>query len=436
MKLRRTIATRLVLLTLVALGSSVSSVAKQWYVPAGGNAFRTSPEPGLDGFTPNQTLAWVSQYDVYSIFFHVDRPADLEIFAVTRSRQGESVLRVSVENVQKQIVTSGSSEVSHQIGRIVFNGPGYVRVDFQGLSKTGPLFGEVLGVTVKSETEGLVQSSILTPENNMYYWGRRGPSVHLRYQTPADIDLRYAYSEITVPEGNDIIGSFFMANGFAQGYFGFQVNSDTERRVLFSVWSPFQTDDPAEIPDDQRVKALASGPNVRIGEFGNEGSGGQSFLNYPWKAGNTYRFLTEVVPDEEGNTRYTSWFGDKSTDEWLLIASFLRPKTDTHLLRFHAFLENFHPAYGHIERQASYGNVWVVDVNGVWHQCTEAQFTTDATGSAGHRLDFAGGVKGTDFYLRNCGFFADNTTPGITLTRDSAEDERPTIDFDRLPRGD
>ena len=31
-----------------------------------------------------------------------------------------------------------------------------------------------------------------------------------------------------------------MANGFGEGYFGIQVNGPNERRVLFSVWSPFK----------------------------------------------------------------------------------------------------------------------------------------------------------------------------------------------------
>ena len=38
-------------------------------------------------------------------------------------------------------------------------------------------------------------------------------------------DIEWFYSELTVPEGNDVIGSYFMANGFSEGYFGIQVNS-------------------------------------------------------------------------------------------------------------------------------------------------------------------------------------------------------------------
>ena len=60
-----------------------------------------------------------------------------------------------------------------------------------------------------------------------------------------------------------------MANGFGEGYYGIQVNSDTERRILFSIWSPFKTDDPNSIPDDQKIKLLKKGKGVTSGEFGN-----------------------------------------------------------------------------------------------------------------------------------------------------------------------
>jgi len=210
-------------------------------------------------------------------------------------------------------------------------------------------------------------------------------------------------------------------------------NSPSERRVLFSVWSPFSTNNPREIPADQRIQLLAKGERVRVGQFGNEGSGGQSFLLYPWQAGKTYRFLTKVKPDGKGNTIYTSWFGDKAKDEWILIASFLRPKTDTNLRRFHSFLENFSPSTGHLGRKGSYGNIWCRSIDGEWFACQQARFTTDATGRGRHRLDFAGGASGSSFYLRNCGFFSPYTQPDTNLSLETQSLEPPQIDFQSLP---
>jgi len=76
-----------------------------------------------------------------------------------------------------------------------------------------------------------------------------------------------------VPAGQDINGSFFMANGFSAGYFGMQVNSPTEKRVLFSIWSPFSTNDPALVPDKDKVHLLRKGENTITQVFGGEGSG-------------------------------------------------------------------------------------------------------------------------------------------------------------------
>ncbi len=64
-------------------------------------------------------------------------------------------------------------------------------------------------------------------DKNWFYWGRRGPSGHLNYDTSVGNNVSYYYSEITIPIGYDIVGSYFMANGFDQGYFGIQVNSLT-----------------------------------------------------------------------------------------------------------------------------------------------------------------------------------------------------------------
>ena len=112
-------------------------------------------------------------------------------------------------------------------------------------------------------------------------FGRRGPSCHLAYSVPSGAGaIEWFYNEVTVPVHNDIIGSYFMATGFDGGYFGIQVNSSTERRVLFSIWSAYKTDDPSAIPADYKVTSLKAGDNVTVQDFGNKGTGKQSFLRF------------------------------------------------------------------------------------------------------------------------------------------------------------
>ena len=286
------------------------------------------------------------------------------------------------------------------------------------------------------KTDQVVQLNVglkLTYVKEDFYWGRRGPSVHLSYTTPENTDILWFYNEITVPEKEDVIGSYYMANGFGEGYFGMQVNSETERRILFSVWSPFETQDPKSIPEEYRIILLGKGEGVTTGEFGNEGSGGQSYKVFNWKAGNTYKFLLKGEPSVNNSTDYTAYFYDPETAKWNLIASFRRPHTSTYLKRPHSFLENFRTEVGHISRMGEYTNQWIMDTKGQWHELTKAKFTADATARKGSREDYAGGAVGNKFFMKNCGFINEMTTID-TFHERIANGVAPVIDFSLLEK--
>ena len=240
------------------------------------------------------------------------------------------------------------------------------------------------------------------------------------------------YSEIEIPEGYDHLGLYAMANGSREGYFGIQVNSTEERRVLFSIWSPYVTDDPSQIPEDQRIQLIKSGQDVQVDEFGNEGSGGQSWLIYPWKTGVKYSFIKSVEPDGNGNTIYTAYFKDPEEGDWRLIASFLRPQTDTWFAGPYSFLENFKPEEGYKLRKAYYGNIWAISSDDDWFQINNARFTTDDIGSIQYRLDYQGGVESNKFYLMHCGFFDLYTENYKDLTK-TDQSAPPSINFELLP---
>jgi len=304
---------------------------------------------------------------------------------------------------------------------------------------TGYQHLQLIGPAVQSITlsGAAVQGAAYVPndEGNFFYWGRRGPSVHLNYALPESVHAEWFYNEVFVPTGQDVQGSFFMADGFSVGYFGMQVNSPKERRILFSVWSPFNTNDPASIPDSQKIALVKKGKDVHAGAFGNEGSGGQSYLVYPWKAGNTYRFLLHAQPLAHDQTQFTAWFYAPEENKWRLIAGFLRPQTHTWLTGLHSFLENFDPEKGDKTRYVLFDHQWVRDEKGEWSSLHKARFTGDNTARKGYRMDYAGGVRGTAFYLQNCGFFS-GYTPLDTWWERPADPKEvpPDINFDHLGR--
>ena len=117
-------------------------------------------------------------------------------------------------------------------------------------------------------------------------------SVHLGYDAPKGNAF---YNEMTVDTSAD--GTYFMACGWNKGYFGIQELANGKKLVIFSVWDPNSGEDPKKVPDEKRVKMQHKDDAVRVGRFGNEGTGGQSFLDFDWKIGTTYRFLVTSSPD-------------------------------------------------------------------------------------------------------------------------------------------
>lgn len=107
-------------------------------------------------------------------------------------------------------------------------------------------------------------------------------SVHLAFNAPESVAF---YNEVTVEKSAE--GTYFCVCGFNQGYFGIQEQTKGKKVVIFSVWDPGQQDDPKTVAEDRRVKLISKDAEVRTGRFGNEGTGGQSFLDLDWSVGET-----------------------------------------------------------------------------------------------------------------------------------------------------
>jgi hypothetical protein len=380
--------------------------------------------------TNNGLTDWTSTTTRVQTYIHLSQSGTLHL-SLNMNPGGKNKLKITIQGVSKEVIVEGGMEKEYYVGKWEDVHQGYVMIEMHGVSRTAASFGTVSSFGISGSSINSETAFVRDNNDNYFYWGRRGPSVHLKYSLPS-ADVTDFYSEIKVPEGNDVIGSYFMANGFAEGYFGIQVNSATERRILFSVWSPYATDKPESIPSEFKITLLKKGNHVHAGEFGNEGAGGQSYLVYPWKAGMNYKFLLRGQPESDNSTNYTAYFFAPEENKWMLIASFKRPATQTYLKNLHSFLENFIPETGDQTRMAIYSNQWVRDTNGVWTALTSAKFTADQTARKRFRLDYAGGVNRNAFYLKNCGFFF----PSIPINSQFHIDKptmAPVIDFDKLP---
>jgi hypothetical protein len=400
-------------------------------LPIAGNTWARNNTRHLQFITNAGIENWNDPATQFDTYLRISKPGIIKIRMKAKTA-GESSLQISIHGDVKPVHVTGNEFRFYEAGEWKISDTGYIRITLGAISRTGAHIADVSDYEISGSVIHARTNFVRSNEGNFFYWGRRGPSVHLRYPFPDSINAQWFYNEVTVPAGQDVIGSYFMANGFAEGYFGIQVNSPTERRVLFSVWSPYHTDDPKSIPQNMRIRMLKKGQDVYTGEFGHEGSGGQSYLRYNWQAGLTYKFLLKGVPDGNNNTVFTAYFLAPEKNDWLLIASFSRPQTNTYLKRFHSFLENFNPEQGDKERSVLFGNQWIGDANGNWMELTESIFTYDNTAARGYRMDYAGGVLHENFYLKNGGFFNQYTPYRSGFTR-VKRDAKPSIDPEKLP---
>lgn len=247
-------------------------------------------------------------------------------------------------------------------------------------------------------------------------------SVHLFYPAPDSIAF---YNEVTVEKSEP--GTYFMVNGFNMGYFGIQELYDGKKVILFSVWDPGQQDDPDSVKEEQRVKLLYKADDVRVARFGNEGTGGQSFLDYDWKVGETYRFCVSAIVNGK-RTEYTGWFYKPEDKAWKKLVTFSTITGGKYMNGFYSFIEDFlrNGTSAKLIRRANYGNGWVMDKDGHWYSLTKAQFTADNNPV----VNIDAGVKDQRFFLQTGGMTQNKTTELYK----HIEREPQGLDFPNFPK--
>jgi len=239
---------------------------------------------------------------------------------------------------------------------------------------------------------GLAAAQTVTPP-------RAARSVHLSYEGR---DGELFYNEVAVQRS--VNGSYFMACGWTGGYFGMQqINSPTNKVVLFSVWDPTTGDDANQVPLEQRVEVLHEGEGTRVQRFGGEGTGGQCFWPYQWETNEVCRFLVAAEPQGE-KTAYSGWFFDNHAKTWRHLVTFRTRDGGRGLRGLYSFVEDFRrdTASVHDERRAQFGNGWLRRTNGQWSALTRARFTaSNAEWEAKENID--AGLSAGKFFLATGG---------------------------------
>lgn len=373
-------------------------------------------------FSEKNGLHWVDAKQQISYSFYVRKAGSVSVSLKAKNAVPGSLIKMRL-NGKEKIVSIPAGKTYKTVGALSVNIPdsGFYTITLIAAKKVGTLVADIEALQLSGTASDVHFNS--KPRRN-------AASVHLKYPLPDSVKALAFYNEITIPQGADIVHSYYMACGFARGYFGIQVNSPTERRVIFSVWDAGkEAVDRNKVADSNKVQLLAKGDGVFADGFGNEGTGGHSHWVYNWKAGQTYQLMVTALNDSASKTTiYTGYFFIPEVQKWKLIASFKAPFDGQTLRNLYSFNENFVGQNGQLQRKALFGNQWVQKPNGQWKELTQSTFSYDATGKAGDRIDYGGGVVDGSFYLWNGGFQKANAAFGDVFNR-AAANKRPVIDW-------
>jgi Domain of unknown function (DUF3472)/Domain of unknown function (DUF5077)/FKBP-type peptidyl-prolyl cis-trans isomerase len=366
---------------------------------------------------------WTDTKQQLQYFFNIKNRGDLSLNLFAKNTVAGS--KVKIELAGKSFIVNIPAAKSFKkvfIGSVPVIHPGFYSVSITALKKAGKTIADIQSIELSGSATKDIHFNA-KPRRN-------AASVHLLYPVPDTSKAVLFYNEVTIPAGADLLHTYYMACGFARGYFGMQVNSPTERRVIFSVWDAGEEAvDRNKVTEENKVQLTGNGASVVAEGFGNEGTGGHSHWVYNWKAGETYKFLVTALPDSASNTTiYTGYFFIPELQKWKLLAAFKAPKDGKYLSGLYSFAENFVGVNGQLYRKALFGNQWIRNENGVWNELTAAKFSYDATGKAGDRIDYGGGSENGQFYLWNGGFQPADAKYGDIFLR-KALGQNPVIDL-------
>ncbi len=389
---------------------------------------RANEEESL--ITKDGLMGWKDQDRVTKVFFYVSKPTSVSIALQLAQVFNDCKLSVKLDKQTKsQLLHVNNLDTIITVGSFQIKDTGYHYLEIKGASKKGVKYPTIPFLLLHKYEIGSIQF------NSSHYRG--AASTHLRYTVPGDSSVQWFYTEVKVPdEVKNSVHAYYETNGFHSGYGGIQINSLTERRFIFSIWSLFKTDDPKQIPADYIVHLNKKGKAVFTGEFGDEGSGGHSHLVTYWKTNTTYRFLTGIKALKGDSATYIGYYASPDDNyKWHLLSQWTQHKTDTKtgFKRLYAFVENFSDN-GDDFFKAYYSNQWAITFSGNWLELTEAKFTTTANNKTHQRFDYGAGVENGKFYMYSGGFKLNrNIMPDNMITR-PAIGKHIDIDFKALER--
>uniref|UniRef100_A0A4D5RAU0 Scol-DUF3472 n=1 Tax=Scolopendra viridis TaxID=118503 RepID=A0A4D5RAU0_SCOVI len=392
------------------------------------NGLKLTPENGKitgPGIGRNKFIKFNGWTDIkveifWDIEFSSEGEVDVEFVFANRQHQAGAIMRINLGNkdknqtIEKPTEFSGGINVtkSMKMGSFKIEQSGKLRFVIRAIKKNHYYIGELHRVILSGP--GTVGSKVVDvyPPN--------ADSTHFFYKGSTNAAM--LYNELII--NKSFPSTYFMAVGFTGGYFGIQENEfNGYKKALFSLWDVVSQERSAE---DELAAVEKAGKGVLVKRFGNEGTGYQSMIAFPWDVGEKYHFLV-TADDKEKYFIVTAYIYYPKEKQWKLMSSLKRVVSKKLLSGFYSFLEDWEGKWGYVQREASF-NPWVRNAKGEWFQPQSATFSRTGTNT-----NVNGWVQEGRFYMSTGGDTKGSTKYGQQVYR-NVSDEFPSVleDIDNI----
>ncbi|HMP31183.1 MAG TPA: DUF5077 domain-containing protein, partial [Saprospiraceae bacterium] len=149
-----------------------------------GNSWYYTTHQDKYPYSDIKNTVWIDSQSILRTYFRVESTGILKVSISLAPYQSNAVLEGDLAGKKFQINVKKGKKSTIYLGKVKILHSGYYHIDIKGISKDGEAFPAITHVQLSGSA---IQSGITFNSKDYFYWGRRGPSVHLRYDSKKDI---------------------------------------------------------------------------------------------------------------------------------------------------------------------------------------------------------------------------------------------------------
>jgi len=269
--------------------------------------------------------------------------------------EGKSEYRLNLGALTEQIDYSGGKNLAESV------------VD--SISTTAKNYRQSVRDQANLEAKAKVEGEARAKAAGIPYLleGNYAPYITFWWDAPSYTGMTWLSRDVTVTQSGDASYFSIMGSFSPPFYLGIQdFNNDTtglkKKVAIFSAWDTYENNDctncgPETRPIEGRTTIKEIGLGVTPGQFGNEGTGVNAFINdFGWKVGDKIRAVVNLRQVTDGTEISAAL--QINSEKWRYFGTYKYAKIYSQIGQSYSFIEDFGQT-PMIVRSAEFGNTWM-----------------------------------------------------------------------------